>query len=70
MGFKTGRRTCWKSGQVKRIYQELKRGNKDYQKDAMLCPNKNCKAGSIYDSLTDEQSECPICCGWGIVRKN
>lgn len=68
MGFKKGRYTNWTSNEVKRIYQELMRGNNEYQKDAMLCPNKKCKGGRIYNCITDKLDTCDTCDGWGIVR--
>jgi hypothetical protein len=70
MGIKTGYRMGFKSGQVKKIFYELSHGNKDYQKDCVLCPNKNCHAGTVYDSLTGEHDSCPKCSGYGFIRLN
>jgi hypothetical protein len=68
MAYKKGRATGWTSGEVKRIYQELRRGNFDYKKDAILCTDRKCRAGMVVDVMTGEEETCETCDGWGILR--
>jgi len=68
MGYLIGRNTGWTSHEVKRIFQELKRGNKDYHKNARLCPSSRCKSG-FWRTPDGKNKKCPVCDGYGIVRK-
>ena len=67
---KRGRNTGWRFHEVKRIHQELKRGNKKYQPDAILCTYKGCRNGTMINAITGKQEECPNCLGYGILRKD
>jgi len=67
MGYLIGRNTGFTSHEVKRIFQKLKKGNKNYQKNARLCPSSRCRSG-FWITPEGKRMKCPTCDGYGIVR--
>lgn len=72
MGYRSGPDTGYTSHELKRIWKELKRGNKKYAPQCILCPK--CKgrkhSGIRYNVITEKTDSCDMCQGWGILRKN
>lgn len=67
---RTGRDTGLTSHEVKKIFQELKSGNKEYAPNFELCTYSGCRNGARIDNISGEINDCPECKGWGIIRKS
>lgn len=65
---KVGRNTLLESGQVLRIWQELKRGNSEFEEDYELCYKCN-GVGWRDNHITGKGDECPECKGFGFTLK-
>lgn len=69
MANRYGKETNLTSHQVKKIYQELKRGNKKYAPNFKLCTQSGCRGGFRINNQNGKIDECPRCLGWGIIRE-
>lgn len=66
---RSGRDTGLTSHELLKIFQELKRGNKSYAPNFELCRHPGCRNGAMINNSSEKSEDCPVCSGWGILRK-
>ena len=70
MGYRNGPDMGYTSHETKKIFRELKSGNKKYAPSCVLCDMPGCRSGFRLNQLTGKLDECPKCLGYGFIRKN
>ena len=66
---RTGRDMGYTSHEVKNIFKQLKKGNKTYAPNCILCKEPGCRSGFKVDVQTGKFHDCEKCKGYGFIRK-